>query len=194
MSVLFGPAPAYHQSSAPLLWVARSGPIAPISAETDRSSMPFYPERSDGSPSGKTQVLDDTLTLLVDKLSPRFQQAADTVYLLGQLEAGWDSYGSDPIQEASITSALRILCAFDLYGLPIPHILPVSGGALQLEWVADNRVLEIAAHGNGANEFLAVEGGNYDSAREGTIDLQDLPTFHELARWLTEELSIAEKR
>ena len=147
--------------------------------------MPFYPERHGGSPSGKTQVLDDTLTLIVENLSPRFEQAANTVYRLGQLEDDWDSYGSSPIQEAAITSALRILCAFDLYGLPSPHISPVSGGALQLEWIVGNKALEIAAHGGGDSEFLAVENTDYDSAKEGTLDFQNLPKFYELARWLT---------
>jgi len=184
MSTLFGVMPASHQPFAQPLCAQTSRSNSAYAVESTSTSAEFFPGRPGGSPCVETQILDDSLILNVVQLSPRAQEAADVVKRLAELREGWDSYGSAPVGKAAVSSALHLLCAFDIYGFPTPQVFPVSGGALQLEWFANGRRLEVAAYADGISEFLAIRDGDYDQANEGIIDPRDLSRVNELVRWL----------
>jgi len=59
-----------------------------------------------------------------------------------------------------------------------PHIAPVPGGGIQLEWDRDNRSLELEIHPNGHLEFLVCEG---DEMVDGPLSERILPY---LLHWL----------
>lgn len=68
---------------------------------------------------------------------------------LAALENNWDGEGSLPISTAMLESAAALLFSIAKRShdvnvvLPIPHVAPIPGGALQLEWRAYRRYLEL---------------------------------------------------
>jgi hypothetical protein len=74
------------------------------------------------------------------------------------LPDNWDSYGSPHIQEVAAQRILEILSAAQTEYSPIPRIVPVSGGGMQVEWGVGNCELEVEALPDGSVEFLLVDG------------------------------------
>jgi len=70
-----------------------------------------------------------------------FEQLAE----LAQLEQNWDDENSPPIPEKTISAAKIVLQEIVDKHLPIPYVVPVPGGNLQLEWhnVVDGDYFEI---------------------------------------------------
>jgi hypothetical protein len=77
------------------------------------------------------------------------------IYQLAQLPVNWDGYGSPKIQGAARENAARLVALLALSEPPTPHIAPVPGGGIQLEWVCENRELEFEILPDGKLEFLA---------------------------------------
>ena len=109
----------------------------------------------------------------------------DTIKKLLQLLAlppDWDSYGSLPPSEAAVRAAVRLVLGIDLDYLASPHVVPVSGGGVQLEWSFDSRELEIEINDEGAAEYLKSHHGK--PIEEGQISLADFPRIRALLTWL----------
>jgi hypothetical protein len=188
MSMLFGGIPIDRNPFAMPIQSTTTFNQASITQEIPARSIELHPKRHDESPLGKVEIVDDTLIITVDQLGPRFVRAANAIHELALMPANWDSYGSPPIQKHAVESALRLLGIFDVFSFPTPHVVPVSGGALQLEWYAEGRVLEVAVHTNGTTDYLAVQDADYDAAEEGIINHRDISIAHHLVKWLAEEL------
>jgi hypothetical protein len=131
-----------------------------------------------------TYSLSGADVLIFPRSSIWLEHSVKRVQDLAAMEDGWDSYGGRRIQPNAIANTLKLLAALEALHFPAPHIAPVSGGALQVEWRLHTRELEIAIHANGAVDYLAVEGDDYDNAREGEILPNDLPALRMLAGWL----------
>ncbi|MGI8828065.1 MAG: hypothetical protein ACR2JC_21030 [Chloroflexota bacterium] len=73
------------------------------------------------------------------------------------LPPNWDSYGSRPIQGATVDAARRLLHIGEVEGLPEAHVVPISGGGVQLEWYTPTRGLELVIHADGECEYVLVQ-------------------------------------
>ena len=60
------------------------------------------------------------------------------------LEVGWDGYRGEPVSFETANFALKALEAICYENTPAPHIVPGSGGDLQIEW--HTHVAEIELH------------------------------------------------
>lgn len=87
-----------------------------------------------------------------------FLDSLETVRRLGNMGEGWDGYGSPSIPVRTTITANYILSLASQYKLRPPHIAPVPGGGIQLEWDYDNRSIEIEIHPSGETDFLIAEG------------------------------------
>jgi hypothetical protein len=107
--------------------------------------------------------------------TPQFLEAVRTISGLMHLPPNWDSYGSPRIQEATVRRAVQVLYIVEKEKMapPSPHIVPVSGGGLQIEWRTGGRELEIELLPDGSIEFLTVEGEQINESflRPDRIDL-----------------------
>ncbi|MEJ7570345.1 MAG: hypothetical protein WKF41_19040 [Gaiellaceae bacterium] len=53
---------------------------------------------------------------------------------IASLRAGWDTYGADPVDRRNIVAALNFLLQSVGRRAPVPGIVPLPDGGLQLEW------------------------------------------------------------
>jgi hypothetical protein len=111
---------------------------------------------------------------------------------VASLPANWDERGSPSIRPAALhkasqllawlaaSAARGLLCSPEL--LPVPYVIPVSGGGLQLEWQVGSRELEIEFLPDGSALFLRVAG---EQLEEGMFPSDpDVPQVQELFCWL----------
>jgi hypothetical protein len=108
-----------------------------------------------------------------------YLDSLETVRRLGNMPENWDGFGSPIIPMRVTTAASYMLSMVSLYMLTPPHIAPVPGGGLQLEWDRDNRSLELEVHPSGEMEFLVAED---EEMFVGPVSDKVLP---HLLRWLT---------
>jgi len=87
-----------------------------------------------------------------------YLDSLDTVRRLANMGEGWDGYGSPSIPVKTATKASYILSLISDYKVKSPHIAPVPGGGIQLEWDYENRALEIEIHPSGEINFLVADG------------------------------------
>jgi len=85
-----------------------------------------------------------------------------TAVQLQQLPHNWDRDGSPPPSETAVNTAIQIIdnaarVGFDDF--PAPHVFPVPGGGVQLEWRQGERRLEIEVLPTGEAEYLKLQPG-----------------------------------
>jgi hypothetical protein len=113
------------------------------------------------------------------------QWQIDAIRKLDQLLAlprDWDSYGSSPPSEIAVKAAVRLILDIDFDYFVSPHIVPVSGGGVQLEWSLGSREVEIEITDEGSVEYL--KSILTKPVEEGQISLADLPSIRSLLTWL----------
>ena len=88
-------------------------------------------------------------------------QIVATKKILGlkSLGTNWDSYGSPPVTNLAVNSALHLVKYAGIGNSPTPRVIPVSGGGIQLEWESGARELEIEIQANGVIMYLPVHDG-----------------------------------
>jgi hypothetical protein len=59
------------------------------------------------------------------------------------LESGWDGYTGRPVNLSTALFAARFLSRFRSEQIPIPSIMPLSNGGLQMEWHRNGWDIEI---------------------------------------------------
>lgn len=110
-------------------------------------------------------------------------QAVKGVLRIQKLPSNWDSYGSPAPTRKAVDASLMLLwqiIRLGLEDLPVPHVVPVSGGGIQLEWQVGRRELELEVLPDGSAEFLKVEDG--DPITEGPLEGWMMPA---LFGWLS---------
>jgi len=101
---------------------------------------------------------------------------------LAYLKDNWDSYGSPPPSGSAMHAAVSMLAKIgdiDRF-LPAPHVMPVSGGGVAVEWSGGERELEVEFLPDGEAEFLTVVHG--EPLNEGALDSAE--ALSERLRWL----------
>lgn len=107
-----------------------------------------------------------------------YLDSLETVRRLGNMPENWDGFGSTSIPVRAAIATGYMLSLASQYTLMPPHIAPVPGGGLQLEWDRDNRSLELEIHPSGQMEFLVAEG---EEILVGPLSERVLPV---LLNWL----------
>ena len=102
---------------------------------------------------------------------------------LARLPVGWDTYGSPPPPLDLVWQVLRLLVFVERTDLPLPAVVPLPGGGIQLEWETASRELEVEFHPNGSARFLAADLRN-DAATESDFPISDYETMRRLMGWL----------
>ncbi len=110
-------------------------------------------------------------------------EALSRAFRVESLLHDWDSYGSPPPTLRALNTCyalLRILARMGFDDLPIPQIVPVPGGGVQLECRQGRREVEIEILPNGVVELLKLEDG--EPRDEELTQAVPLPS---LFAWLT---------
>jgi hypothetical protein len=101
----------------------------------------------------------------------------ESIAPLLKLQAGWDSYGGQPIDQRVVKTAIEVLFSVMADDSPVPAIVPTSSGGLQLEWHRGGSDLEImlAPSGEAIFDFENASGEEIEgNVFEQTGTLADL--------------------
>ena len=104
---------------------------------------------------------------------------------LANLPDDWDGYGSSKIQPNALTTAFHLVLAIQVEEPPTPHISPVPGGGIQLEWQASTRELELEILPDGSIEFLTVLEVN--DIEEDCLPIDRVGEAQKLIYWLIDK-------
>ena len=152
-------------------------------AITERELRKFHKEEFTDTSSLTSTQLGDVITLYPDS-SPQWQKdALIALFHVAKLPVDWDSYGSIPPLPKVVKNAERLLMAIKFEDLPVPHIVPVSGGGIQIEWSISARELELEIMPDGSVEYLEVEADK--PFLEGELDASNINQIQSLILWLT---------
>ena len=127
-------------------------------------------------------VLQSSKVIPLSKLSPWQLNTIRAVVKLANLPDNWDGYGSSKIQPKALATAFHLVLAIQIEEPPTPHISPVPGGGIQLEWQTSTRELELEILPDGSIEFLTVLEGN--DMEEGCLPLDQVGEAQRLIYWL----------
>jgi hypothetical protein len=108
------------------------------------------------------EEMQDTLSLdevPVAILTPKQAEAMRRLGDIVRLSPNWDSYGSPPPTSTAVGIVMDLLLKIDDRNLPSAHVVPVSGGGVQLEWRQSDRELQLEISGDGTAQYLQVEHG-----------------------------------
>ena len=110
------------------------------------------------------------------------REILERVDRFGRLEAGWDG-GKSPaigneVQELARQIVLRVAAAEDM---PRPHVAPVPGGGIQVEWHVGNVELEIEVLPSREVSYLRTIGDQEDY---GLLKMERLTGVAELVKCL----------
>lgn len=103
---------------------------------------------------------------------------------LAALPAGWDGHGAPPVDPAILAAVREWGQAMPGWAFaPAPAVVPLSSGAVQLEWHVGPRVLELEFETPDTIHFLRWDpaGGVQD---EDTIPAGDRSGAEGLIRWV----------
>ena len=120
----------------------------------------------------------------------------DRVRKLAEFGDNWDGYGAKPVTPAMIDAVCRFLERLadergDLLLKPgteteclVPYCLPMSSGAVQLEWHVEGRILEIEFERPGLIHYLKWWPGHEVADDEATFPADDLEQSAALIEWV----------
>jgi len=146
-----------------------------VAVDTATTGTELRYEESPGSAQWEGTISAYDLTRsLIDSLK--------TLFELRNLPPNWDSYGSPPPTSEASSSASQILqITSSMENIPPPHVIPISGGGIQINWRKRNRELDIEILQNGNIEFLKSVDDN--SMEEGEL-VANSREFYETFGWL----------
>ena len=104
---------------------------------------------------------------------------------LRSLPRGWDRAGSPPPAGATVERAIDVISSAAKLGfddITAPHVFPVPGGGVQLEWLQGDRRLEVEVLPDGSTQFVIIKDG--DPLKEGEYPLWPPTEAKILFSWL----------
>lgn len=107
------------------------------------------------------------------------KEAIKGLYGLEQLQWNWDGYNSTPPSPVAVAIAQKLIYR-DTPELPIPNIVPVSGGGIQIEWNTIPRGLQVEVLPTGY--VLYLKTGSGEPIEENA--LHNISQFDSLLTWL----------
>jgi hypothetical protein len=121
--------------------------------------------------------------IAIGTLSPGLEAAVLAVLKLSAMKAGWDGYRSPAIGQAAIAGALNVLGMLEGLALPKPHVSPVAGGGIQIEWEKGDKELELEFARTGALAYLKADPAGEE---EGALAPGHRHKLWTLLVWLSE--------
>lgn len=111
---------------------------------------------------------------------------------LAQLPTNWNGYGSPKISSDAIGECLTLLTDMAKLGMPMPSIIPISGGGLQIEWRNAKCELEIEIMPDKSVHYLITDSSK--KMLEGSIvNNSNIAEFMPLTSWfMSEKVSISD--
>jgi len=106
------------------------------------------------------------------------REAIKKIIGYASLAPNWDSHGSRAPSRPVIQTAIELVRGIPIPTLPVPRVVPVSGGGYHLEWALGDRELEVSIDARCQIEALRVDNGVPSEAEAVT----DVPA---LFGWLT---------
>lgn len=112
------------------------------------------------------------------ELAQKFPKAHKTLTQIGRLGPDWDTYGASPIDPRVIDLAYSVLFALQESAktmgsvLPEPRVVPGSGGAIQFEWLVDDKAFELEillADNQPCYAYLLCPSSSTDTWEEGEV-------------------------
>lgn len=91
-----------------------------------------------------------------------------------ELPQGWNSYNARPITKENVNFALDVLAHTMRADTPVPNVIPMVRGGVQLEWHTRGIDLEISIYSPTELKFVAEEVGSGADPVEGEFDLASL--------------------
>ena len=89
---------------------------------------------------------------------------------LTRLPPGWDSYTARPISADTATAATQLLLQVVQDDTPVPSIVPMSRGGIQLEWHLRGMNIEVTVPPLGSSVEVWYEDLRSGEEREFTIE------------------------
>jgi hypothetical protein len=91
---------------------------------------------------------EDFATISMDSLGEKDQwlgQVCGRLEEIGNLREGWDGYGSEGVPTPTLIFAAMLLVTVwaEASSLPLPSIVPMSSGAIMIEWRTDTHELTV---------------------------------------------------
>jgi len=140
-----------------------------------------YPQELIRTPSMESDVWEMSHVAPLFALNPWLEPSLHRIRELAAMPTNWDTYGSPSIQPEAVDAAIHLLQKVANLSPAMPHIVPVSGGGLQLEWSIGRRELEIGVTPAGALDYLTDDDDNMDG---GALTLTDTSSLAEIFTWL----------
>lgn len=112
------------------------------------------------------------------------EAAIEVLNEMAGYKPNWDSYGSPPIHREALENAAWLLLYFHSVNRSsevVPHVGPVSGGGIQIDWDTKDRSLELEIYPDGRLEYLAT-AQNQESCSGLIADIEQLA---ELLSWVS---------
>ncbi len=111
-----------------------------------------------------------SIALVSPRSAPWMREALGEVDSLARLGTGWDGGLSPPIAASVIELARKaVISAAQAEDAAAPHVAPIPGGGIQLEWHLLGKDLELEIHPSGELSFIAKAG---ECEVEGVLDLE----------------------
>lgn len=111
-------------------------------------------------------------------------EALADVNRFDSLQPGWDGGTSHRPGSEVLELARRIvIAAAHVENVPAPHIGPVPGGGVQLEWHTGARDLELELLPSGPLTYMRTQG---DLEEDGVFSVERVEKATELVEWLTQ--------
>lgn len=105
-----------------------------------------------------------------------------SIAALRGLPKNWNSYGSAPVSDDTVDTALRFIAYFDFPPqLSAPRVMPIGGGGIQLAWDYAGRDVEVVIDSESGCELLLAQGD--EVAEIAGVPLHRLPVSVAL-RWM----------
>ena len=101
-----------------------------------------------------------------------FPKALSELNSLSNLRENWDTYGSPAIAPDVFFQVTKLLFTLSSLGAKSPHIVPASGGGIQLELETIDRELEIEVLPQYLCNFLLTDKSNQAEV-EGNLNIED---------------------
>jgi hypothetical protein len=103
---------------------------------------------------------------------------------LQSLRAGWDGYRAPALNADVIRSARELVMQLS-DALPVPSVVPLASGGLQLEWSDGQLALELEFETADIIRFLQWSPATSES-REDTVSVRDLARIEALIDWFAQ--------
>jgi hypothetical protein len=104
-----------------------------------------------------------------------FRPVLKAVSDLGSLPNNWNSYGARPVAIEAVVNVLKLLSLIMTDAIPLPALVPMSNGGIQVEWHTRGIDLEIeVTPAGGRRAALEDSNRNVEWASDATSNLSPL--------------------